>query len=79
MSEKPIFKGVSQVTIDAKGRMAMPSKYRHLLQSYCKGELVITADRDECLLIYPKLIWLMLRLNWFNYPGLINRLGLFRE
>ncbi len=72
MSEQPIFKGVSQVTIDIKGRMAMPSKYRQLLQNYCKGKLVITADRDECLLIYPQLVWLdnvepeLIRLPGFN-------------
>lgn len=53
----PTFKGASQVTIDAKGRLAMPSKYRRTIMNYCSGELVLTADRDECLLIYPEPDW----------------------
>lgn len=72
MPEQPVFRGVSQVTIDAKGRMAMPSKYRLLLQKFCNGDLVITADRDGCLLIYPRSVWLdkvepeLMRLPVFN-------------
>ena len=72
MSEQPVFRGVSQVAIDVKGRVAMPSKYRRLLGEFCNGELVITADRDECLLIYPRPVWLekvepeLMRLPGFN-------------
>ncbi len=51
------FRGVNQVSVDAKGRMAMPSKYRQVLHEYCKGELIVTGDRDNCLLIYPSPQW----------------------
>ncbi len=53
----PTFKGVNQVSVDAKGRMAMPSKYRQILHDHCQGQLIITADRDGCLLVYPLPQW----------------------
>ena len=53
----PTFRGVNQISVDAKGRMAMPSRHRQLLQDYCDGQLVITADCDGCLLVYPLPQW----------------------
>ncbi len=55
--KKTTFKGISIVTVDSKGRMAMPSRYRDILAKECKGSLVITVDRDGCLLIYPQNVW----------------------
>ena len=52
-----IFKGISVVGVDEKGRMAMPSKYRGDLIACCRGALVVTVDRDGCLLIYPANEW----------------------
>ncbi len=57
MEEEFTFKGTSQVTIDTKGRVMMPSKYRDFLYKEFHGKFVVTADRDECLLIYPKSFW----------------------
>lgn len=37
--------------------MAMPAKYRDRLQDLCNGQLVITVDRDHCLLVYPLPAW----------------------
>jgi len=51
------FKGINQVSVDDKGRMAMPSKYREQLQRQCEGQLIVTADRDGCLLVYPLPYW----------------------
>jgi MraZ protein len=44
--------------LDAKGRLAIPTRYREQLVDVCASELVITADKDHCLLIYPKPTWL---------------------
>ena len=52
-----MFRGVNPLNLDAKGRMAMPMKYRAGLQSSCDGQLVITVDRDRCLLVYPLPEW----------------------
>ncbi len=48
-----MFKGSHPVTIDAKGRIAIPASYRQSLMDDCAGRLVITRHWDGCLLIYP--------------------------
>jgi len=52
-----VFRGVNALNLDAKGRMAMPTKYRERLREHCDGQLVITVDRDHCLLVYPLPEW----------------------
>ena len=48
-----MFRGATKVTLDAKGRLAIPSRYRERITSRADGHLVATVDRDYCLLIYP--------------------------
>lgn len=53
-----MFRGANKVTLDAKGRMAMPARYRDTLVERSEGRLVATVDRaDKCLLIYPLPDW----------------------
>lgn len=52
-----MFRGVTNLNLDAKGRMAMPSRYRDRLMESCEGRLVLTVDRDGCLLVYPHPEW----------------------
>lgn len=52
-----MFRGVAQLNLDAKGRMAIPAKYRDELMSSCAGQLIVTADPSKCLLIYPLPAW----------------------
>jgi MraZ protein len=52
-----MFRGATKVTLDAKGRMAIPSRYRERLLTVAGGRLVATVDRDYCLLIYPLPDW----------------------
>jgi MraZ protein len=52
-----MFRGATKVTLDAKGRMAIPTKYREKLAARCDGQLVVTVDPDHCLLIYPLPDW----------------------
>lgn len=53
-----MFRGPDNLTVDAKGRMPLPSRHRELIQELCAGQMVVTADRDRCLLVYPKPLWL---------------------
>lgn len=53
-----MFRGVSVLSLDAKGRLAIPARYRERLQSGCASRLVITVDSDRCLLIYPEPNWI---------------------
>ena len=52
-----MFRGANLLNIDAKGRMAMPTKHREILFVQSSGELVITAHPHGCLLIYPQIAW----------------------
>lgn len=52
-----MFRGVAQLNLDSKGRLAVPSRYRDALAARCDGRLVITADTDRCLLVYPLPDW----------------------
>jgi MraZ protein len=52
-----MFRGANKLTLDVKGRMVMPTRYRERLQERCGGNLVVTVDKDPCLLIYPLPDW----------------------
>jgi len=53
-----VFRGVNTINLDAKGRMAMPARYREQLLSQCGGHLVATIDTAaRCLLLYPIHEW----------------------
>jgi len=53
-----VFIGSYAITMDAKGRMAIPAKVRDTLASICDGRLVVTAHTEErCLLVYPEPQW----------------------
>ncbi|WP_126453496.1 division/cell wall cluster transcriptional repressor MraZ [Sulfuriflexus mobilis] len=65
-----MFRGVNNITLDAKGRMAMPTRYRERLQERCEGQLVITVDRDHCLLLYPLPEWEEIERKLVRLPSL---------
>lgn len=54
-----MFRGISTISVDNKGRIAIPTKYREILEgSNNSAELVITIDpEDRCLLMYPLHNW----------------------
>ncbi len=53
-----MFRGANKVTLDAKGRLAMPTRYRERILERSNGRLIATVDRaDRCLLIYPLPEW----------------------
>lgn len=52
-----MFRGVTNLNLDAKGRLAMPARYRGLLTERFGSKLIITIDPEECLSIYPYKIW----------------------
>ncbi len=53
----PMLRGATKVTLDAKGRLAIPVRYRDQLMTRAEGRLVATVDRDYCLLVYPLPDW----------------------
>jgi len=52
------FRGVSNLSLDAKGRIVLPARYRERLVEFCQSQLIVTIDTDQpCLLIYPLPEW----------------------
>ena len=51
-----MFQGATELSLDAKGRLAVPTRYREALQSGDRA-VVLTAHPDSCLLLYPRLAW----------------------
>ena len=53
-----MFRGVQHINMDAKGRMAIPSRQRESLLAQCEGRVVITIDtQSNCLAVYPLPEW----------------------
>ena len=57
-----MLRGVSQVSLDVKGRFAVPQRYRDALgatgvDANGGARLVMTADPARCLLLYPLVEW----------------------
>lgn len=48
-----MFRGLTSINLDEKGRLAIPTKYRPELQECCESQLIVTAGLDRCLLLYP--------------------------
>ena len=65
-----VFRGATKVTLDAKGRMAIPTRYRERLAARCNGEIVVTVDKDHCLLIYPLPDWEELERKLVRLPSM---------
>lgn len=52
-----MFRGATSLNLDAKGRLAVPTKHREAMQLECTGNLVLTAHPHRCLLLYPQPAW----------------------
>lgn len=52
-----LFRGATSLNLDAKSRLAVPSKHRDVLLNECAGHLVLTAHPHRCLLLYPQPAW----------------------
>ena len=65
-----MFRGATKLTVDVKGRLVMPTRHRDRLREQCGGQLVITIDRDQCLLIYPLPEWELIQRKLMALPSL---------
>ena len=52
-----VFQGPAALTLDGKGRFAMPSRHRELLAAMGVGQLTVTKNLGRSLLIYPRPEW----------------------
>lgn len=65
-----MFRGLSNLNLDAKGRLAMPSRYRDLLMEACGGRMVTTIHPHRCLLVYPTPTWESIQAKLMDVPGI---------
>lgn len=65
-----MFRGIAEIHLDPKGRLAIPAKYREVLAELCRGQLVATIDiQDTCLRIYPLPVWQALEVQLEALPS----------
>ena len=62
------FHGAAVITLDAKGRVAIPTRHRAALLQSGKS-LVLTAHPDGCVLIYPETDWEPVRAKVATFPS----------
>ena len=62
------FHGAAVITLDAKGRVAVPTRHRSALLDGGTG-LVVPAHPDGCVLIYPESAWEPVRARVENFPA----------
>jgi len=50
--------------------MVMPTRYREQIAELAQGKLVVTIDKDQCLLIYPLPEWEAIERKLMSLPSL---------
>lgn len=75
-----MFRGESSLTIDQKGRVAVPARYRERLMELCAGRLVVTISLlHRCLSVYPFPDWQRIETDLKHLPALDRKAGAIRH
>lgn len=51
------FKGGPVLTLDGKGRLTVPARWRDLLVSAVGGQLMVSKSHVRCLSLFPRPVW----------------------
>ena len=52
-----MFQGASSLSLDAKGRLSVPTRHRDVLSATAAGQLTITKHPHGCLMVFPRPYW----------------------
>jgi MraZ protein len=52
-----VFQGASSLSLDAKGRLSVPTRHRDVLLATAGGQLTITRHPHGCLMLFPRGEW----------------------
>jgi MraZ protein len=74
-----VFQGANQINLDAKGRMAVPTRAREPLTLGGTVRLVLTAHPDGCLLLYPQPAWDPIRAQVMAFPSLDRHFSVWKR
>ena len=69
-----MFGGVTHLNLDPKNRLAIPAKYRDILQEITAGRITVTLESAQCLLIFPEIEWQKVREKVQNLPNSLHPL-----
>lgn len=56
-----MFGGVTHLSVDPKSRLAIPAKYREIIQTQYSNRITVTLESAQCLILYPEEIWAIVR------------------
>ena len=65
-----MFRGLNKINLDAKGRIAIPARYKDSLSNLSSNLLICTIDQDHCLLLYPLKLWKSIEKKIMKLPTL---------
>jgi len=52
-----VFQGASSLSLDAKGRLSVPTRHRDVLSATAAGQLTVTKHPHGCLMVFPRSEW----------------------
>ena len=74
-----MFQGATGLNLDAKGRLAVPTRHREPLREGPNQKLVLTAHPHKCLLLYPALAWEPIRARIMTFSSFDPQLSLWKR
>ncbi|MEJ5210137.1 MAG: division/cell wall cluster transcriptional repressor MraZ, partial [Burkholderiales bacterium] len=74
-----MFRGATALSLDAKGRLAVPARHRDALHAQGGGRLVLTAHPHRCLLLYPQPEWEPIQQKIMSLPSLDRQASLLQR
>ena len=74
-----MFQGATALSLDAKGRLAVPTRHRDELQSGTVGKQVLTAHPHRCLLLYPAAAWEPIRARIMSFSSFDTQASLWKR
>ena len=52
-----VFRGGPVLTLDGKGRVTVPARWRDMLMANANGQLIVAKNPDGCLSLFPLSTW----------------------
>ncbi len=74
-----MFRGATALSLDVKGRLAVPAKYRDALTAHPGARLVLTAHPHRCLLLYPQSAWEPIQQKIMSLPSFDKQASLLQR
>lgn len=74
------FRGINSINIDAKGRLAIPKRYRESISEASENQLIATIDlHSPCLLVYTLDEWEVIERKLMSLPNVDPQARLYQR